>query len=489
MGDLRQLTSQIIMFGPFADSTDGVTPETGLTITQADMKISKGGAAFAQKNAAGNAIHDVDGYYSTTLNTVDTNTTGILKLEVTIAGSVLVWETFKVVSQSYYDAKYTDTFNNVSTNDLDAALSNIHLDHLFATNYDPSNKPGNAGAWMNEAVEADGTGLEIRYTTKMLENIAAIAGNLVSGTFTWQTNTAATNPGLANIKGNNSTQANITEIYMNGTGELGGSAAPYVLRLKAGDELLISKEGTLSENIFFIVSGPATDNTGWFTIPGAVESVGSPAIDNGTKTTVQAFYPALETDEITSSNWNALKSAFTTAGSFGDFLDVKVSSVSGGGGLTQQNVRDAMKLTPTAGAPSADSVDEHLDEILLDTGTTIPAQIQARTKPSADYASANNLQITDNTVNSILTSTTATLPNQIDNLNDITPEDVLAAGDIDGFTLEESQRLILSANTGVLEGADTTIVTIKAADGSKARLTATVDASGNRTTVVKDATP
>jgi len=38
-----------------------------------------------------------------------------------------------------------------------------------------------------------------------------------------------------------------------------------------------------------------------------------------------------------------------------------------GGGLTTQDVRDAMKLAPTAGAPAAGSVDEHLDFIQEDT--------------------------------------------------------------------------------------------------------------------------
>lgn len=73
-------------------------------------------------------------------------------------------------------------------------------------------------------------------------------------------------------------------------------------------------------------------------------------------------------------------------------------------------------------------------------------------------------------------------------LNDITAADVLAAGDIDGFTLEEAQKLILAANVGILAGAATTTVTIQAADGSKARLTATVDSDGNRSLVVKDVT-
>lgn len=42
-----------------------------------------------------------------------------------------------------------------------------------------------------------------------------------------------------------------------------------------------------------------------------------------------------------------------------------------------QIIRDAMKLAPTAGVPAAGSVDKHLDDILEDTGTTLPTQIAA----------------------------------------------------------------------------------------------------------------
>lgn len=56
----------------------------------------------------------------------------------------------------------------------------------------------------------------------------------------------------------------------------------------------------------------------------------------------------------------------------------------GGSSLTAQDVRDAMKLAPTAGAPAAGSVDEALDTlqtdvtaILADTGTDIPTLIAA----------------------------------------------------------------------------------------------------------------
>ncbi len=118
---LRQSTSQIIRFGPFLDSTDGVTPETALTIAQADMQLSKDGGAFAQKNAAGNATHDTDGWYSTTLNTTDTATAGELKIQVNVAGALPVWEKWFVLTATAYDSLQTGTFNNVAATDIVSA--------------------------------------------------------------------------------------------------------------------------------------------------------------------------------------------------------------------------------------------------------------------------------------------------------------------------------------------------------------------------------
>jgi len=110
---LRQSTSQVIRFGPFLDSTDGVTPETGLTIAQADMQLSKDGAAFAQKNASGNATHDTDGWYSTTLNTTDTDTAGVIELQINVTGSLPVWKTYFILTATAYDSLQTGTFNNL----------------------------------------------------------------------------------------------------------------------------------------------------------------------------------------------------------------------------------------------------------------------------------------------------------------------------------------------------------------------------------------
>ena len=103
---LRQSTSQVIRFGPFLDSTDGVTAETGLTIAQSDMQLSKDGGAFAQKNTTGNATHDADGWYSTTLDTTDTATVGELYMQVNVSGALPVWVRYWVIEEAVYDAVY-----------------------------------------------------------------------------------------------------------------------------------------------------------------------------------------------------------------------------------------------------------------------------------------------------------------------------------------------------------------------------------------------
>lgn len=73
-------------------------------------------------------------------------------------------------------------------------------------------------------------------------------------------------------------------------------------------------------------------------------------------------------------------------------------------------------------------------------------------------------------------------------LNNLSAAQVLAAGDVDGYSLEQSLKLCLAALAGKVSGAATTTVAIRAADDSKARITATVTADGDRTALTLDAT-
>ena len=114
---LRQSTSQVVRFGPCLDKTNGVTEETSLTLAQGDMRLSKDGAAFAQKNASGNATHDSDGWYYTTLNATDTNTCGELILNVHQPANMLpVWVRWYVVEESIYDSLFAASAAGIDAN-------------------------------------------------------------------------------------------------------------------------------------------------------------------------------------------------------------------------------------------------------------------------------------------------------------------------------------------------------------------------------------
>lgn len=62
------------------------------------------------------------------------------------------------------------------------------------------------------------------------------------------------------------------------------------------------------------------------------------------------------------------------------------------------------------------------------------------------------------------------------------------AAAVDTYTIRQILRLFGASLLGQVAGAATTTITAKAADASKTRITATVDANGNRTAVVLDAT-
>lgn len=106
---LKQSTSFTFRIGPFVDSTDGFTAETGLSIAQADIQISKNGGAFAQTSASPTTTHDADGWYQCPLTSTDTNTLGPLTVQVVMSGALPVWEHFMVVPANVYESLIADT--------------------------------------------------------------------------------------------------------------------------------------------------------------------------------------------------------------------------------------------------------------------------------------------------------------------------------------------------------------------------------------------
>jgi len=101
---LKQNTSVTIMLGPFLDETDGKTAETGLSITQIDVRLSKNGGSFAQKSDISSLTHNENGWYSCSLKTTDTDTLGRLIVAVHKSGALPVWREFMVVPANVYDS-------------------------------------------------------------------------------------------------------------------------------------------------------------------------------------------------------------------------------------------------------------------------------------------------------------------------------------------------------------------------------------------------
>ena len=122
---LKQSTAYTFRLGPFVDDTDGKTAETGLTIEDSHVRVSKNGGNFIDKAETSNSAHDEAGFYVVVFNTTDTNTVGELQIACHISGALPVFKTFYVVEEAVYDALFaasaTGAFTGVSVNALTSA--------------------------------------------------------------------------------------------------------------------------------------------------------------------------------------------------------------------------------------------------------------------------------------------------------------------------------------------------------------------------------
>jgi len=106
-GIIKQATSTSVMIGPFLDDTDGVTPETGLTISNTDVRISINGGNMAAKNAGG-CTHDEIGWYTCTFDATDTANEGMMQIMVNESGALPVYHTLQIVNAVTYESLYSD---------------------------------------------------------------------------------------------------------------------------------------------------------------------------------------------------------------------------------------------------------------------------------------------------------------------------------------------------------------------------------------------
>ncbi len=152
---LKQSTaSQSVLLGPFVDDTDRATAESGLTIANTDIRLSKNGGNMAAKNSGG-GTHDENGWYSITLDATDTDTVGRLQVSCKVAGALAVWAEFQVLEEAIYDA----------------------LIAASAAGFD-SNQRVDVGSWLGTAVTLSSTTNKPEVDVNSVSDDATAANNL-----------------------------------------------------------------------------------------------------------------------------------------------------------------------------------------------------------------------------------------------------------------------------------------------------------------------
>lgn len=186
---LRQSTAVTVKIGPFVDNADGDTEETGLTISQADVRLSKNGGNYAQKNESSACTHDELGEYDCALDATDTGTLGRLRLAVHESGALHVVKEFMVVPANVWDSLFGSDKLDVSVvqwlgtapaalTDTDKVQASVQHDGLsLATAANQTTILARLGAWTGSGVNT------VLGAFKALLSKGASAPSDIGGTF------------------------------------------------------------------------------------------------------------------------------------------------------------------------------------------------------------------------------------------------------------------------------------------------------------------
>lgn len=111
------------------DATDGVTPETGVTISAGDLKLSKNGAA--EGNHAGTLTELAGGlyYYEATAGELDT--LGFLTLRLSKSGVKVFYGLVQVVGHNIYEDPWNDACTELAAIPSTTSTRKTMLQYLF----------------------------------------------------------------------------------------------------------------------------------------------------------------------------------------------------------------------------------------------------------------------------------------------------------------------------------------------------------------------
>jgi hypothetical protein len=237
------------------------------------------------------------------------------------------------------------------------------------------------------------------------------------------------------------------------------------------------------------------------TVPDAAGTLAS--YDPPTRTEATADKDAIIADLLTmkktaAGTWNRETDSLEAIRNQGD-----AAWVTGGGGSapTVGEIRTEMEGVGTKLTLALEDTDELqtdwinggrldllLDQIIGDNYDIIMMIDDLNDLSSANVTTACNSSLTsyDPPTRTEATADKDAIIANIATLNDITVADIIAGISDGTLDLQEMMRIILAATAGKSSGGGTVTLTFRDAADSKARITATVDANGNRTAMTLD---
>ncbi len=442
MDILKQSTAVTVVMGPMLDSTDGNTQETALTISQADIRLSKNGGSFAQSANAAGATHMEYGKYSVPLDTTDTGTLGRLRVDIHESGALPTWREFMIVPANVYDSAVlgTDKLEVDAIQLSNSAQSLLDLKDFADTGYDP-------------------------------------ATNKVQGVVL--TDTCTTNTDVRGTDGANTVEPDAA-------GTLASYDPPTRAEATADKDAIIADLLTMKQKVAGTYDRETDSmeairdrgDAAWLTGAGGsaptveeirteMEEAGSSLASILADTTTDIPAKILKYTQLLARSDAAIATDNST-----ELTAINADGGSGAGDFSNQTdgieaIRDrgdAAWLTGAGGsAPTVEEIRTEMEEagsslasILADTGTDGVA-VAAGSKTGYTLSSVGVDAVHDDIIEGSLTS-------------------------------RQIQRIVLAASAGKVTGGGTDTIICRDDADSKARITATVDANGNRTAVTKDGT-
>lgn len=268
---LRQATaSQEVLIGPFVDDTDFKTAETGLTINASDVQIWKHGSTSEVNKNSGGATHVASGRYYTILDATDSDTVGMLELNIAVSGALPVkWKGY-VLEEAIYDAMFgasaagyqvpiwssssaTVNLSGTTVKTVTDAVAFPSSASINITGNITGNLSGSVGSvtsGVTVTTNNDKTGYSLTATTGLGNQTANITGNLSGsvGSVTGAVGSVTGNVG-GNVVGSvasvtNQVTANIAQIG----GQTASASSPVSFPASVANDSTVAKDATVAKD-------------------------------------------------------------------------------------------------------------------------------------------------------------------------------------------------------------------------------------------------